>query len=71
MILSLTEAAELKHEIAARFAATAHFHDGCGGQYFSLDTPESASRIAEFLRERGMTAAFSEDGLRFTVEKTQ
>lgn len=39
MILSLYEVAELKKEIEEKFLIKIHFHDGCGGQYFTVDTP--------------------------------
>lgn len=71
MILTLSEAAELKKETAEKCSVRLHFHDGCGGQYFSLDQPDEAAaqHIAEFLALRNRRALFSEDGLRFTVEK--
>lgn len=37
MAISITEAAELKRAILDNFGVTLHFHDGCGGQYFTLD----------------------------------
>lgn len=35
MAISITEASELKRAVLDNFGVTLHFHDGCGGQYFS------------------------------------
>ena len=37
MAISITEASQLKKEILERFGTVLHFHDGCGGQYFTLE----------------------------------
>jgi hypothetical protein len=37
LTVTLTESTKLKTEVNDRFSAQIHFHDGCGGQYFSLD----------------------------------
>ena len=48
-----------------------HFHDGCGGQYFSLDEENDAlcGFIAGYFAERGLTAEFTSGGTVFTVSK--
>lgn len=70
MILTLLEAAELKKEIADNFSVQLHFHDGCGGQYFSFDKTDVAlaRHITDFLAMKNLHAVFSDDGLQFTVE---
>ena len=47
MAISITEAAELKRAILDNFGVTLHFHDGCGGQYFTLD--ERNDEIKRFI----------------------
>lgn len=71
MILTLSEVTKLKKEISDRFPAQIHFHDGCGGQYFSLDqsNDELQKFITEYFTYMNMQAVFSEDGLYFTVKK--
>lgn len=71
MIITITEAAELKKEIKEKFSADIHFHDGCGGQYFTLDEPsgEIVKFIDGYFAEKNMRAVFSGDCCRFSVEK--
>ncbi|MGN0806537.1 MAG: hypothetical protein ACI4MC_05815 [Candidatus Coproplasma sp.] len=69
MILTLNEVTELKKIIENRFSARLHFHDGCGGQYFTVDEPndELKAFLTEYLSERKLEVRFSENG--FTVEE--
>lgn len=62
---------ELKKACAERFPDHVHFHDGCGGQYFSLDEPNDALRefICGYFRGLGLTADFTGDGTVFTVSE--
>ena len=71
MILTLSEVTKLKKEVIDRFSAQIHFHDGCGGQYFSLDesNDELQKYIIAYFTDIKMQAVFSEDGLYFTVKK--
>lgn len=71
MILALSDITKLKKEINDRFSAQIHFHDGCGGQYFSLDeqNDEIQKYITAYFADMNMQAVFSEEGLRFTVRK--
>lgn len=71
MILALSDITKLKKEIGDRFSAQIHFHDGCGGQYFSLDerNDEIQKYITAYFADMNVQAVFSEDGLRFTVRK--
>lgn len=69
MIIDFTTAAELKREAAERFSARIHFHDGCGGQYFTVEAPteELKAFITEFLASKNMRPVFSENGEFFSV----
>lgn len=65
------EVLELKKACAEHFPDHVHFHDGCGGQYFSLDEENDAlcGFIAGYFAERGLTAEFTGGGTVFTVSK--
>lgn len=69
MTFTLSQAAALKKEIADKFTVALHFHDGCGGQYFSIDTPTPALQksISDYLKSRNLQAVFSENGSTFSV----
>ncbi|MGN0522208.1 MAG: hypothetical protein ACI4IQ_06180 [Eubacterium sp.] len=71
MILTLSEAADLKKEINDNFSVELHFHDGCGGQYFSLEKVDDKVKdyIIRYFSSKNMKAVFSDDGLNFTVQK--
>lgn len=71
MVISLTEAAELKRAAEERFSARIHFHDGCGGQYFTVEEPteELKEYIAEFLAAQNMKPVFADGGRSFCIEK--
>ena len=62
------EVLELKKACAEHFPDHVHFHDGCGGQYFSLDEENDAlcGFIAGYFAERGLTAEFTGGGTVFT-----
>lgn len=68
-IFEYSEVLELKAACAEHFPDHVHFHDGCGGQYFSLDKKNDGLRelICAYFDERGFRADFSEDGEIFTV----
>ena len=68
MILNFSDVAELKKVVAAKFSLRIHFHDGCGGQYFTVEemTDELKSFLTEYFTERNVR--FSEDGTHFSVE---
>ena len=65
MAISITEAAELKRAILDNFGVTLHFHDGCGGQYFTLD--EIKRFIESYFDKKGMTVTFIARGTQFSV----
>ena len=68
-IFEYSEVLKLKAACAEHFPDHVHFHDGCGGQYFSLDKKNDRLRefISAYFDERGFKAEFSEDGEIFTV----
>lgn len=70
-ILSLTDVITLKQEVKNLFSAEVHFHDHCGGQYFTLEETgdELKKYIIQFFAEKNGTAVFSQDGLQFTIEE--
>ena len=71
MILTLSEVAELKKEIAERFSVRIHFHDGCGGQYFTVDgaTDELKAFLTEYFAKQKLNVRFSESVNSFSIEE--
>ena len=64
-----SEALELKKYLAERKLEYVHFHDQCGGQFFSFDAADPASKTAviEFWREKGLGVSFTDDDLTFVI----
>ena len=60
---------ELKKACAERFPDHVHFHDGCGGQYFTLDerNEEIKRFIESYFDKKGMTVTFIARGTQFSV----
>ena len=71
MILSLSDIAEFKKEVAERFSVKVHFCDSCGGQSFTVESPteEIKAYITDFLAAKKLEPIFSEDGRYFTVTR--
>ncbi len=71
MILTISQVAELKHDIETRFGAMLHFHDGCGGQSFSLEQPNEAVRqyLIKTFEAQKVRVLFSEDNTHFILEQ--
>lgn len=69
MFLTFEEILEFKAEVRERFSVEVHCHDSCGGQSFSLDKADEGVRdyITQYLKQKGLHAVFSEDGIQFTV----
>ncbi|MGN0610703.1 MAG: hypothetical protein ACI4JI_02865 [Ruminiclostridium sp.] len=69
MAISITEASLLKKEIMGRFGTALHFHDGCGGQYFTLEksNDEITGFIKEYFAAKGRTVTFIANETQFTV----
>lgn len=71
MYMQFTEVLELKKEIDSRFKLYLHFHDGCGGQFFSFDqdiNEDVKSFISDYFADKNARVKFSEDGKNFTLE---
>lgn len=63
----------LKQAVQAECSAKLHFHDGCGGQYFTLEEPTDkvCAFVLAYLEREGISAVFSEDRTQFVLtEKT-
>lgn len=64
---------ELKNAAALNFTDKIHFHDACGGQYFSLD--QSNEKMVEFIKDyfdkKVINAVFTDDKLNFYLEKNK
>lgn len=62
---------ELKNEAQEHFTDKIHFHDACGGQYFTLETKNEmlATFIEKYFAKQNIKAVFSDDGLNFSLEK--
>lgn len=71
MILTLNEVVDLKKRVDESFGVQIHFHDGCGGQYFSVDRPteELKEFIIRFFDARNLNVLFSENWEQFSAEK--
>lgn len=71
MIFNLFAVAELKKKILELFSVEVHFHDGCGGQYFTVDalTDEMKVFLIEYFSERKLKVHFLESGDSFNVKE--
>lgn len=69
MTLNYDFVVKFKQELMNTRSAYLHFHDGCGGQYFTLEETNDDIRnsIIDFLNDNKLKASFSDDGLQFTV----
>ena len=69
MAISITEASQLKKEILERFGTVLHFHDGCGGQYFTLEksSEDITGFIKEYFADKGRAVTFIANETQFTV----
>lgn len=71
MILTLSDISEFRRAIKEKFRVEIHFHDCCGGQYFSLDvnSPALQKFIEQYFAQKRLQAVFSDDFLSFTVKE--
>ena len=69
MILTLTDVSKLK-KVEDKFSVVVHFHDGCGGQYFTCDEPteELKKFIIAYFEKQNVKVKFSENGNWFSVQ---
>lgn len=72
-VFEYSDVLKLKAACAAHYPDHVHFHDGCGGQYFSLDLPNDGLRefICGYFAELGLSAEFAGDGMVFTVKGSE
>lgn len=70
-ILSFDSVTEFKKAASEKFATPIHFHDGCGGQYFTIEIPDKELKafIIQYFEQRNLSAAFNHNGSQFCVEK--
>lgn len=71
MVLDYDFVIKFKKELMDKQSVYLHFHDGCGGQYFTLEknSDEIKKCIYIFLSEYNLKASFTDDGLQFNVEE--
>ena len=69
MILTLSEVSELKKATTEACSANIHFHDGCGGQYFTVDEPSEKlkSFIIDYFAKKNESVRFSTKGDIFSI----
>lgn len=69
MILTFNDVAVLKNILEKRFSSRLHFHDCCGGQYFTVEelSDELKAFLTNYFSERNLKVNFSENG--FFVEE--
>lgn len=71
MQLDFSQVLEMKKAVDEVFHLNVHFHDACGGQYFSLDekpTKELEDFITDYFAKKNITVDFTTDRKRFTLE---
>lgn len=71
MTLTYPEVVKMKNAVNAEFHLNVHFHDACGGQYFSLDEKPSErlkSFIVEYFENQNIMVTFSPDFLTFVLK---
>lgn len=70
-VFEYSDVLELKAACAEHYPDHVHFHDGCGGQYFSLDERNDSLRefICSYFADMGLSADFRDDGMVFTVSE--
>ena len=74
MYFSYSEVLKIKKLLDEKFGVYLHFHDACGGQYFSFDsTPDKSiiDYLSKYFSELGGRLNTSDNGLTFSVQKKQ
>ncbi len=69
-IISFDEVLKLKKACDEKFKELVHFHDACGGQYFTLETDSDEIRkfITDFMAKMNYKVVFDKTGMSFTLE---
>lgn len=72
IMLEFAQVLELKRAAAEHFKDKIHFHDACGGQYFSLEQSNKILEnfIIEYFKHKHIKVIFSADKLTFTLEES-
>ena len=72
-ILDFTEVLELKKVVQEKYNIYVHFHDACGGQYFSMEETKDGVQqfIKDFFSVKKLLPVFTDDGLTFTLERIE
>lgn len=70
-IISFSEVIKLKDAVSKNFGEKVHFHDACGGQYFTLEKTDKNLQkfITNFMKDSGFKTVFDDDGLSFILSK--
>lgn len=73
MIFSFNQVIELKKIIKEKFGKHLHFHDACGGQYFSFDKADEEVKnfLADYFAQNNLMPDFSADGLSFVIKELE
>ena len=69
--VSINDALKLKEEAFKSYGTVVHFHDSCGGQYFTCEDKLSADIkkfVTDYFKSIGMQAHFAENGIQFWAE---
>lgn len=69
-MISFDEVLKLKEAVKNEFGEKVHFHDQCGGQYFTLEVKNNRalqSFIEEYFKKLKLKAEFSDDGSSFDL----
>ena len=69
-IIDFSEVIKLKEAVKKEFDEKVHFHDACGGQYFTLEKNDENLRnfITQYLKKDGYEVKFDTE-ISFVVEK--
>ena len=69
-IISFDEVLKLKQACNEKFKEHVHFHDACGGQYFTLETDSDEIRdfIVDFMKKMNCKITFDKTKMSFTIE---
>lgn len=71
MNLDYSDVLKMKKAVDSVFHINVHFHDACGGQYFSLDEKPSddlKSYIVNYFEKSNIKVNFNSDFQIFTLE---
>jgi hypothetical protein len=69
MYITIGEVSKLKADVKELFSAEIHFHDACGGMFFSLDekNPALQEYLTDYFSGKNLKVNFSDDGLQISA----